>query len=146
MNGKGTAALSKCHNTKDKTNLLYCCGGWGNFHETRSVIKLFVYTAKSTEIRKWEPVLKPHENRDDKTELQSLISQISSRISFCLEEVWNVRVLAACYLEGVMGVRSLPRVCMTRRPQIQSPVQIPTPPYRSNQIGVEAVGATEALS
>ncbi len=35
----------------------------------RSVIKLFVYTAKSTEIRKWEPALKPHENRDDKTEL-----------------------------------------------------------------------------
>lgn len=45
-----------------------------------------------------------------------------------------------------MGVRSLPMVCMTLRPQIQSPAQIPTPPYRSNQTGVGALGATEAVS
>lgn len=32
------------------------------------------------------------------------------------------------YLEGVMGVRSLPMVWITLRPQIQRPVQMPTPP------------------
>lgn len=32
------------------------------------------------------------------------------------------------YLEGVMGVRSLPMVWITLRPQTQSPAQMPTPP------------------
>jgi len=63
--GKTTVALSKCHNTKDKTNFL-CSFGQGNFHETRRVVKLFVCTAKSIEIRKWEPALKPYENHRDK--------------------------------------------------------------------------------
>jgi len=62
---KTTVALSKCHNTKDKTNFL-CSFGRGNFHETRRVVKLFVCTAKSIEIRKWEPALKPYENHRDK--------------------------------------------------------------------------------
>lgn len=50
------------------------------------------------------------------------------------------------YLEGVMGVRSLPMVCITLRPHTQSPAQIPTPPYRSNQMGVGALDTTEPLS
>lgn len=50
------------------------------------------------------------------------------------------------YLEGVIGVRSLPMVWITLRPHTQSPAQIPTPPYRSNHIGVGAVDTTEPLS
>lgn len=50
------------------------------------------------------------------------------------------------YLEGVMGVRSLPIVWITRRPHAQRPAQMPTPPYRSNQMGVGEVDTTEPLS
>lgn len=50
------------------------------------------------------------------------------------------------YLEGVMGVRSLPKVSITLRPHTHSPAQMPTPPYRSNQIGVGALDTTEPLS
>lgn len=50
------------------------------------------------------------------------------------------------YLEGVMGVRSLPRVWMTLRPHTQSPAQMPTPPYRSNHMGVGALDITDPLS
>lgn len=50
------------------------------------------------------------------------------------------------YLEGVIGVRSLPMVWITLRPHTQSPVQMPTPPYRSNQMGVGELDTTEPLS
>lgn len=50
------------------------------------------------------------------------------------------------YLEGVMGVRSFPMVWITLRPHTQSPVQMPTPPYRSSQIGVGELDMTEPLS
>lgn len=56
------------------------------------------------------------------------------RKSFCT--VWNL------YLEGVMGVRSLPIVWITRRPHTQSPAQMPTPPYSSNQMGVGSFEVT----
>jgi hypothetical protein len=49
------------------------------------------------------------------------------------------------YLEGVMGVRSLPKVCMTLRPHTQSPALIPTPPYRSSQMGVGSADSTLPL-
>ena len=39
------------------------------------------------------------------------------------------------YLEGVILVRSSPRVFMTRLPQIQSPTEIPIPPYTNTQMG-----------
>lgn len=42
------------------------------------------------------------------------------------------------HLEGVIGVRSLPIVWMTRRPQTHNPAQIPRPPYSSSQTGVAA--------
>lgn len=91
---KSTAALSKCHNTKDKTNFLYCCGAWGNFHETRTVVKLFVYTAKSIEIRKREPALKPHENHGDKNWTIKSDPTISALIiGFCSVEVWRHKQL-----------------------------------------------------
>lgn len=50
------------------------------------------------------------------------------------------------YLDGVMGVRSLPMVWMTLRPQTHRPTQMPTPPYSSNQIGVGALDITDPLS
>lgn len=50
------------------------------------------------------------------------------------------------YLEGVMGVRSFPIVWITRRPHTQSPAQIPTPPYSSNQMGVCAFENTLLVS
>lgn len=50
------------------------------------------------------------------------------------------------YLEGVMGVRSFPMVWITLRPHTQSPVQMPTPPYSSSQIGVGDLDMTEPLS
>lgn len=46
------------------------------------------------------------------------------------------------YLEGVMGVRSLPMVWITRRPHTQSPAQIPTPPYSRSQMGVGSFEVT----
>lgn len=50
------------------------------------------------------------------------------------------------YLDGVMGVRSLPIVWITLLPHTHSPAQMPTPPYRSNQMGVGALDTTEPLS
>lgn len=50
------------------------------------------------------------------------------------------------YLDGVMGVRSFPMVWITLRPHTQRPVQMPTPPYRSSQIGVGEFDTTEPLS
>lgn len=41
-------------------------------------------------------------------------------------QTWPGR--APAYLDGVIGVRSFPMVWITLRPQIQRPVQIPTPP------------------
>lgn len=52
----------------------------------------------------------------------------------------------AQYLDGVMGVRSLPMVWITLRPQTHRPMQMPTPPYRSNQIGVGASDVTLPVS
>lgn len=45
-----------------------------------------------------------------------------------------------------MGVRSLPNVWITLLPHTHRPVQMPTPPYRSSQIGVGALDITEPLS
>lgn len=45
-----------------------------------------------------------------------------------------------------MGVRSFPMVWITLRPHTQSPMQMPTPPYRSSQIGVGEFDSTEPLS
>lgn len=50
------------------------------------------------------------------------------------------------YLDGVMGVRSLPMVLITLRPSTQSPVQMPTPPNRSSQMGVGKLDTTDPLS
>lgn len=49
------------------------------------------------------------------------------------------------YLDGVMGVRSLPMVLITLRPITQSPVQMPTPPNRSSQMGVDKLDTTDPL-
>lgn len=46
------------------------------------------------------------------------------------------------YLEGVMGVRSLPIVWITRRPHTHRPAQMPTPPYSSSQMGVGSLEVT----
>lgn len=45
-------------------------------------------------------------------------------------------------LEGVMGVRSLPMVWMTLRPHTHRPMQMPTPPYSSSQMGVGSLEVT----
>lgn len=45
-----------------------------------------------------------------------------------------------------MGVRSLPMVLITLRPSTQSPVQMPTPPNRSSQMGVGKLDTTDPLS
>lgn len=50
------------------------------------------------------------------------------------------------YLDGVMGVRSLPMVLITLRPSTQSPEQMPTPPNRSSQMGVGKLDTTDPLS
>lgn len=50
------------------------------------------------------------------------------------------------YLDGVMGVRSLPMVLITLRPSTQSPAQMPTPPNRSSQMGVGKLDSTDPLS
>lgn len=50
------------------------------------------------------------------------------------------------YLDGVMGVRSLPMVLITLRPSTQSPAQMPTPPNRSSQMGVGKLDTTDPLS
>lgn len=49
------------------------------------------------------------------------------------------------HLDGVMGVRSLPMVLITLRPSTQSPVQMPTPPNRSSQMGVGKLDTTDPL-
>lgn len=53
--------------------------------------------------------------------------------------VWSL------YLEGVMGVRSLPMVWMTLRPHTHSPMQMPTPPYSNSQMGVGSLEVTLLL-
>lgn len=40
------------------------------------------------------------------------------------------------YVCGFIFVKSLPTVSITRRPHSHNPADIPTPPKRSNQIGV----------
>lgn len=45
-----------------------------------------------------------------------------------------------------MGVRSFPMVLITLRPSTQSPVQMPTPPNRSSQMGVGKLDTTDPLS
>lgn len=66
---------------------------------------------------------------------------------YVCEQVWRNHVWRGCglmtqstnrslYLEGVMGVRSLPMVWITLRPHTQRPAQIPTPPYSRSQMGV----------
>lgn len=47
----------------------------------------------------------------------------------------GTRPACPAYLEGVIGVRSLPMVWMTLLPQTHRPIQIPTPPYSSSHIG-----------
>lgn len=46
------------------------------------------------------------------------------------------------YLEGVMGVRSLPIVWITLRPHTHRPMQMPAPPYSRSQMGVGALEVT----
>ena len=50
--------------------------------------------------------------------------------------LWLSRNVWVLYLEGVMGVRSLPMVWITLRPHTHRPAQMPTPPYRRSQMGV----------
>lgn len=54
-------------------------------------------------------------------------------------------VPALPYLDGVMGVRSLPIVWMTLRPHTHKPMQIPAPPYSSSQMGVATFVATSPV-
>lgn len=67
---------------------------------------------------------------------------------WCLWRMWSVSQEAAVwslYLEGVMGVRSLPMVWMTLRPHTHSPMQMPTPPYSNSQMGVGSLEVTLLL-
>jgi hypothetical protein len=50
--------------------------------------------------------------------------------------------LVRTYLDGVILVRSSPMVFMTRRPQVQRPREMPTPPYSRIQMGVLALAIT----
>ena len=49
-------------------------------------------------------------------------------------------------LEGVISVRFVPIVSMTRLPQRYKPTTIPNPPYASSQIGVSATSLVAELS
>lgn len=49
-----------------------------------------------------------------------------------MESVWRMNT----YVDGVILVRSLPTVSITRRPQTQRPIEIPMPPKNSNESGV----------
>lgn len=58
------------------------------------------------------------------------------------KEKQDQHCLWCLYLEGVMGVRSLPMVWITRRPHTHSPAQMPTPPYSKSQMGVGSFEVT----
>lgn len=49
------------------------------------------------------------------------------------------------HLEGVILARSSPTVSMTRLPHIQSPMEMPTPPYSRIQIGVNSSDSTSPV-
>lgn len=62
-----------------------------------------------------------------------------------VEDVVNDSATSSLYLEGVMGVRSLPMVWITLRPHTHSPMQMPAPPYSSSQMGVGSLEVTLLL-
>lgn len=85
-------------------------------------------------------------------EASSMLNPLNTKNVSVLRIFTHIAALLAkhskhvAYLEGVMGVRSFPMVWITLRPHTQSPVQMPTPPYRSSQIGVGELDVTEPLS
>lgn len=99
-----------------------------------------ILDATTTVIAEASSMLKPLNSKKKNIHVLSLL---------CISDVGGgavIRYKYVAYLEGVIGVRSFPRVWITLRPHTQRPAQMPTPPYRSNQMGVGALDTTEPLS